>query len=64
MPHGCHPVGPSTDYLVCDECDYCAQTDPCFTSWENHWATHSDTTFAGHAQNRNDRVRHNIRRLT
>ena len=38
--HGMHPVGPSTDYLVCNECDYCAQTDPDFTSWEDHWRTH------------------------
>lgn len=43
MEHGCHPVGPSTDYLVCDECDYSPMADgnwQTFTTWEDHWATH------------------------
>lgn len=37
-----HSVGPSSDHLVCNEdgCDYCAQADPDFTSWDDHWLTH------------------------
>jgi len=45
-PRACHPTGPSTDRLVCDECGYSPMDDwpNDFTTWDDHWDTHEGLT--------------------